>query len=241
MVLRSPCSPTNQVRLPPLCRGQNKPLYALPQRHLWHSCPASIVPPRSGAKVVAPATKGGPRRSDKNAYDFFRTYPARFDVCIIFTAYCFGDWPPPAATPYPAAPDFPLCRGQNKPLYACLESHVAQLFSTHSLTAKRGGKRTRFVGERKRPENRVRRFPVEEGGAVRHQRGAAEVIRILMTFFGPILPALACVSFSLLTLQHPRATSWPSPPLWEASHVIFRSLTLPYKSRLLATSRGRKG
>ncbi len=66
------------------------------------------------------------------------------------------------------------------------------------------------------------------------------MIRILMTFFRPILPALTCVSFSLLTLQHPRATSWPSPPLWEASHVIFRSLTLPYKSRLLATSRGRK-
>ena len=43
-------------------------------------------------------------------------------------------------------------------------------------------------------------------------KGAAEVIRILMTFFRPILPALTCVSFSLLTLQHPRATSWPSPP-----------------------------
>ena len=30
------------------------------------------------------------------------------------------DWPPLAATPYPAAPDFPLFRGQNKPLYASL-------------------------------------------------------------------------------------------------------------------------
>ena len=34
----------------------------------------------------------------------------------------------------------------------------------------RGGKRTRFVGERQRPENRVRRFPVEKGGSDRHQR-----------------------------------------------------------------------
>ena len=38
----------------------------------------------------------------------------------------------------------------------------------------RGGKRTRFVGERQRPENRVRRFPVEGGGADRHQRGAPQ-------------------------------------------------------------------
>ena len=30
LVLRSLCSPTNQVRLPPLFRGQNKPLYAFP-------------------------------------------------------------------------------------------------------------------------------------------------------------------------------------------------------------------
>ena len=28
------CSPTNQVRLPPLCRGQNKPLYAYPWYHV---------------------------------------------------------------------------------------------------------------------------------------------------------------------------------------------------------------
>jgi|GEM_PF-4178859 len=52
-----------------------------------------------------------------------------------------------------------------------LRDMCGTLFSAHSPTAKRGGKRTRFVGERKRPENRVRRFPVEEGGAVRHQRG----------------------------------------------------------------------
>ena len=30
-----------------------------------------------------------------------------------------------AATPYPAAPDFPLFRGQNRPLYAYLQKHVA--------------------------------------------------------------------------------------------------------------------
>ena len=30
------------------------------------------------------------------------------------------NWPPPVAPPYPAAPDFPLFREQNKPLYAYL-------------------------------------------------------------------------------------------------------------------------
>ena len=50
-------------------------------------------------------------------------------------------------TPYPAAPDFPRKRGQNKSLYAFLQRH-GSMAKTHSPTAPRG-----------------------EGGAVRHQRG----------------------------------------------------------------------
>ena len=51
--------------------------------------------------------------------------------------------------------------------------------SVHSPTAKRGGKRTRFVGERQRPENRVRHFPVEEGGAAGTKGGARAEARRL--------------------------------------------------------------
>ena len=34
-----------------------------------------------------------------------------------------ADWLASFASPYPAAPDFPLCRGQNKSLYAFLQRH----------------------------------------------------------------------------------------------------------------------
>ena len=42
--------------------------------------------------------------------------------------------------PYPAAPDFPLCRGQNRPLYAYLQKHVAQSLAPIVPPAKLGGK-----------------------------------------------------------------------------------------------------
>ena len=43
-------SPTNHVRLPPLFRRQNKPLYAYLQNHLiiWHNAEHPIVPPLTG-------------------------------------------------------------------------------------------------------------------------------------------------------------------------------------------------
>ena len=33
--------------------------------------------------------------------------------------------------------------------------------------------------------------------------------------------------FEALAVQHPRATSWPSPPRWEACHLILSRLRLP--------------
>ena len=38
---------------------------------------------------------------------------------------------------------------------------------------------------------------------------------------------LGGVSFEALAVQHPRATSWPSPPRWEACHLILSRLRLP--------------
>ena len=35
------------------------------------------------------------------------------------------------------------------------------------------------------------------------------------------------VSFETLAVQHPRATLWPSPPRWEACHLILSRLRLP--------------
>ena len=41
------------------------------------------------------------------------------------------------ATPYPAAPDFPLCRGQNRPLYTFLFIHNgARQGATTTLSGK---------------------------------------------------------------------------------------------------------
>ena len=34
-----------------------------------------------------------------------------------------ADWLATLASPYPASPDFPLCRGQNRPLYAFLQRY----------------------------------------------------------------------------------------------------------------------
>ena len=38
---------------------------------------------------------------------------------------------------------------------------------------------------------------------------------------------LGGVSFEALAVQHPRATTWPSPPRWEACHLILSRLRLP--------------
>ena len=38
---------------------------------------------------------------------------------------------------------------------------------------------------------------------------------------------LGRVSFEALAVQHPRATTWPSPPRWEACHLILSRLRLP--------------
>ena len=38
---------------------------------------------------------------------------------------------------------------------------------------------------------------------------------------------LGGVSSEALAVQHPRATTWPSPPRWEACHLILSRLRLP--------------
>ena len=43
--------------------------------------------------------------------------------CVIWHDKHSADWLAALATPYPAVPDFPLCRGQNKTLYAFLYRH----------------------------------------------------------------------------------------------------------------------
>ena len=57
-ILRSLCSLTNRVPLPPLCRGQNK----TPRNTLFingSTVSTGYSAPACGGKVVAPATKGG--------------------------------------------------------------------------------------------------------------------------------------------------------------------------------------
>ena len=58
LVLRSLCSPTNQVRLPPYSGGRinRSTLYC---SVMWHTAEYPECPRFSGGKVVAPATKGG--------------------------------------------------------------------------------------------------------------------------------------------------------------------------------------
>ena len=42
------------------------------------------------------------------------------NIYLICYGQHFGELAASAVTPYPAAPDFPLFRGQNKPLYVYL-------------------------------------------------------------------------------------------------------------------------
>ncbi len=120
-------TPIRLRRTVPLCRGQNIPLYIYLQSHVTplpsaHS-PTALAggrwwrqPPKGGAAgmVLADSDISVACQSPESAAD--------------------------AATPYPASPDFPLCRGQNIPLYICLQSHVTPLPSAHSPTALAGGR-----------------------------------------------------------------------------------------------------
>ena len=51
---------------------------------------------------------------------------------------------------------------------------IRGLRKLYCATRLRGGKGTRFVGEHKRPENRVTRFPLGKGGT-QYQRGGFEI------------------------------------------------------------------
>ena len=53
-----------------------------------------------------------------------------YKVSVTGLAFCVtwydkhsADWLAALASPYPASPDFPLCRGQNKSRYAFLQRH----------------------------------------------------------------------------------------------------------------------
>ena len=57
---------------------------------------------------------------------------------------------------------------------------IRGLRKLYCATRLRGGKGTRFVGEHKRPENRVTRFPLGKGGT-QYQRGDLRLRRSLQT------------------------------------------------------------
>ena len=72
-------------------------------------------------------------------------------------------------------------------------------------------------------------FPLE--GKCRAAAKGCTRLRVEMKRKGcPDRQTAAClggVSFEALAVQHPRATTWPSPPRWEACHLILSRLRLP--------------
>ena len=78
---------------------------------------------------MAPATKGGPAGRARTILPAFQLTSSP----LAELATCGGP-------PYPAPPDFPLFRGQNKPLYAFLHRHMPPRFSAHSFPGSSGGK-----------------------------------------------------------------------------------------------------
>ena len=72
-------------------------------------------------------------------------------------------------------------------------------------------------------------FPLE--GKCRAAAKGCTRLRVEMKRKGcPDRQTAACldgVSFEALAVQHPRATLWPSPPRWEACHLILSRLRLP--------------
>ena len=52
--------------------------------------------------------------------DEYKASVTGFTFCVIWHEKHSADWLAALASPYPAAPDFPLFRGQNRPLYAFL-------------------------------------------------------------------------------------------------------------------------
>ena len=76
----------------------------------------------------------------------------RFALCLTFISYVMSsiseNWPPPAATPYPASPDFPRKRWQNKPqisnCFISISRRSAAKTSPSGGGAAAGGRRGAF-------------------------------------------------------------------------------------------------
>ena len=72
-------------------------------------------------------------------------------------------------------------------------------------------------------------FPLE--GKCRAAAKGCTRLRVEMKRKGcPDRQTAACrdgVSFAVLAIEHPRATLWPSPPRWEACHLILSRFRLP--------------
>ena len=107
----------------------------LPLRHMAQ-CTAPIVPPLQRGKGGGASHQRGCCLYAENAFDSF--------LHVTF----LQDWPPTAATPYPASRDFPLFRGQNGASLHLPLRHMAQCTAPIVPPLQRG-----------------------KGGAVRHQRG----------------------------------------------------------------------
>ena len=128
---------------------------------------ASIVPQLRWGKGGGAATKGG-------CFSI-----ARKGGCEGFThqqGQHSGESAAIAATPYPAAPDFPLFRGQNRPLYAFPQSHVAH-WQAPIVPPEQGWQRNWICRGAKRPENPVTCFPLGKGGGAATKGGRISIAR----------------------------------------------------------------
>ncbi|EHO63160.1 hypothetical protein HMPREF9453_00940 [Dialister succinatiphilus YIT 11850] len=71
--------------------------------------------------------------------------------CVIWLNKHSADWLAALASPYPAAPDFPLCRGQNKTPRIILFISSSTVSIGCCAPACGGGKGTGFIGEPRDP------------------------------------------------------------------------------------------
>jgi hypothetical protein len=144
-ILRSLCSPTNRVPLPPRCAGAQHPVPCLEQLMKIHPRGALLSTVHSLHRMcnlgeirrlactlrrfpfVAQSNCGGEGggASHQRGCRFSLARKSGCLVLLISKTNIPMNWPPLVATPYPAAPDFPLFRWQNKPLYAYPRYHVA--------------------------------------------------------------------------------------------------------------------
>ena len=100
--------------------------------------------------------------------------------CVIRYDRHSADWLATLATPYPAAPDFPLCRGQNKTPRNTLFINSTTISTGYCATVE-VLHRTSKWGEVRRLACPLRRFPFaappncgRKGGGASHQRGMVE-------------------------------------------------------------------